>query len=274
MRQANPSIDWETGTVRIGTTPVGSQAEISTLAQIGIPAEYAEFEEIFKERAVDKALPEHQTWDHKIPIVPGKNPEKQPIYPISEAKLGVLQTYIDENKAKGFIWESTSPVGYPILFVQKKDGTQRLYVGYRKLNAITIKNSYPLPLISELQDRLQKAKWFTKLDIQAAYHQIRMKVGEEWKTAFRTRLGHFEYQVMPFGLTNAPASFQAYINNALWEYLEVFATVYIDNILIYSETEEKHQIHVQKVLTALQAEDLQLKLEKSEFHKQEINFLG
>ncbi|SLM38743.1 Reverse transcriptase domain [Lasallia pustulata] len=204
----------------------------------------------------------------------GKNPEKQPIYPISEAKLEVLRKYIDENKVKGFIRKSTSPVGYPILFVQKKDGTQRLYVNYRKLNAITVKNSYPLPLISELQDRLQKAKWFTKLDVRQAYHQIQMKAGEEWKTAFRTRLGHFEYRVIPFGLTNTPASFQSYINNVLREYLDVFATVYINDILIYSETEEEHRTHVRKVLTASQMEDLQLSLEKSEFHKQEINFLG
>ena len=103
---------------------------------------------------------------------------------------------------------------------------------------------------------------------------MQMKAGEEWKTAFRTCLGHLEYWVMPFGLTNAPASFQSYINNVLWEYLDVFATVYIGNILIYSETKEEHQIHVQKVLTALQMEDLQLSLEKSEFHKQEIDFLG
>ncbi|SLM33518.1 Ribonuclease H-like domain [Lasallia pustulata] len=256
LQQANPSIDWETRTVRIGTNTVGSHNEISTLAQIGIPAEYAEYEEMFKEQADHDALPEHQTWDHEIPIVPGKNPEKQPIYPISEAKLEVLRKYIDENKAKGFIQESTSPVGYPILFVQKKDGTQQRCVDYRKLNTITVKNSYPLPLISELQDRLQKAKWFTKLDVRQAYHQIRMKAGEEWKTAFRTRLGYFEYRVMPFGLTNAPASFQSYINNVL------------------REDRGENRIHVRKVLTALQMEDLRLSLEKSEFHKQEIDFLG
>ncbi|SLM35180.1 Ribonuclease H-like domain [Lasallia pustulata] len=247
LRQANPSIDWETRTVRISTNTVRLSDEISTLAQIGIPAEYAEYEEMFRERTGHDVLPEHQTWDHKIPIVPGKNLEKQPIYPISEAKLEVLQKYINENKAKGFVQESTSPVGYPILFVQKKDGIQQLYVDYRKLNVITVKNSYPLPLISELQDCLQKAKWFTKLD-----------AGEEWKTAFRTRLEHFEYQVIPFGLTNTPASFQSYINNTLREYLDVFATVYIDNILIYSETKEEHRVYVQK----------------SKFHKQEIDFLG
>ena len=103
MRQANPSIVWETRTVRIGAIAVGLYNEISTLAQIGIPAEYTEFEEVFRERAVGNVPLEHQAWDHKIPIVPGKNLEKQSIYPISEAKLEVLQKYIDENKATGFI---------------------------------------------------------------------------------------------------------------------------------------------------------------------------
>ena len=131
-------------------------------------------------------------------------------------------------------------MGYPILFVPKPDSSKRLCVDYQKLNAITIKNSYALPLILELQDRLQGAKWFTKFDIPVAYHQIRIKAGEEWKTAFRTCLGHYEYQVMPFGLTNAPATFQSYINNVLQEYLDVFVTVYIDDILIYSENEEEH----------------------------------
>ncbi|SLM35780.1 retrotransposon nucleocapsid protein [Lasallia pustulata] len=172
LQQANPSIDWETRTVRIGTNTVRLSDEISTLAQIGIPAEYAEYKEMFRERADHNALPEHQTWDHEIPIVPGKNPEKQLIYPISESKLEVLQKYIDENKAKGFIRESTSPVGYPILFVQKKDSTQRLCIDYRKLNAIIVKNSYPLPLIFKLQDCLQKAKWFTKLDSEFHKQEI------------------------------------------------------------------------------------------------------
>ena len=114
-------------------------------------------------------------------------------------ELKVLRGYLDENLKKGFIRESKSPAGYPILFAPKKDGSLRLCVDYRKLNDITIKNRYPLPNIGELQDRLGRAKIFTKLDLRGAYNLIRMKEGEEWKTAFRTRYGHYEYLVMPFG---------------------------------------------------------------------------
>jgi hypothetical protein len=120
-------------------------------------------------------------------------------------ELQELDKYLKENLAKGFIRESESSAGFPILFVRKKDGSMRLCVNYRNLNKITIKNRYPLPNISELQDRLSGAKFFTALDLRGAYNLIRMKKGEEWKTAFRTRYGLYEYTVMPFGLTNAPA---------------------------------------------------------------------
>jgi len=113
-------------------------------------------------------------------------------------------------------------------------------VDYRQLNDITIKDAYPLPLISDLRDRLHGAKWFTALDLPDAYNLIRIKKGDEWKTAFRSTEGHFEYLVMPMGLTNAPASFQRMINNVLRQYLDVFVVVYLDNILIYSKEYDKH----------------------------------
>ena len=239
-----------------------------------IPKEYEEFSTLFDEEATEEALPSHQPWDHTIPIKEGMEPSKSPIYPLSAEKLNALREYLDENLKKGFIRESQSPAGYPILFVPKKDGKLRLCVDYRGLNNVTIKNSYPLPLISELQDRLQGAKWFTKFDIPGTYNRIRMKEGEEWKTAMRTRFGLYEYTVMPFGLTNAPATFQAYINNVLRKYLDVFVVVYLDDILVYSTDERKHVEHVRKVLQALKDADLRVKPEKSEFHKQEIEFLG
>ena len=124
------------------------------------------------------------------------------------------------------------------MFVPKKDGTDRLCVDYRQLNDITVKNRYPLPNIAELTDRLSRAKIFTALDLRDGYHLIRIKKGEEWKTAFRTRYGHFEYTVMPFGLTNAPATFQELINNVLRPYLDIFVIAYLDDILIYLENEE------------------------------------
>ena len=150
--------------------------------------------------------------------------------------------------ARGWIHPSKSPYGSPILFFKKPDGSLRLVVDYRKLNSMTIKNRYPLPLISELLDRIKGAKYYTKLDLRDAFNQLRIALGDEWKTAFPTRYSHFEYLVMPFGLTNAPASMQSYVNDCLWDYLDLFCIVYLDDILIYSNTLEEHIIQVCQVL--------------------------
>ena len=131
------------------------------------------------EETTAKALPKYQPWDHKIELEPGKTPTFGPIYTLSEKELKVLRDYLDENLKKGFIRESKSPAGYPILFAPKKDGKLRLYVDYRKLNDITIKNRYLLPNIGELRDRLSYARIFTKLDLRRAYNLIRIKEGEE-----------------------------------------------------------------------------------------------
>jgi hypothetical protein len=188
--------------------------------------------------------------------------------------LEALRKWLDENLAKGFIRTSSSPAGAPILFVKKGDGSLRLCVDYRGLNEGTIKNWYPLPLLHKTLLRLQKARFYTKLDIRGAYNLVRMAEGEEWKMVFRTCYGLFELLVMPFGLTNAPASFQHFINDVLWPYLDVFITAYLDNILIYSDNLDEHRIHVQKVLQALCDADLHLKPEKCEFHRQEVTYLG
>ena len=239
-----------------------------------IPGVYRRWITLFREEVTAKALPKHQPWDHEIRLEPGKQPTFGPIYALSEKELGTLRQYLEENEKKGFIKKSQSPAGYPILFVPKKDGTLRLCVDYRKLNDITVKNRYPLPSISELQDRLSGARYFTKLDLRGAYNLIRMKAGEEWKTAFRTRYGHYEYTVMPFGLTNAPATCQDMINDALREHLDVFVVAYLDDILVYSRTLEEHQLHVSKVLECLGVRDLRLKPEKCEFHQEAVDFLG
>ena len=134
---------------------------------------------MFREEETLAALPKHQTWDHEIKLEPGKKPTFEPIYSLSEKELGTLRQYLDENMEKGFIRKSQSPAGYLILFVPKKDRTLRLYIDYRKLNDITVKNRYPLPNISKLQDRLSGAKYFTKLDLRGAYNLIRIKAGKE-----------------------------------------------------------------------------------------------
>jgi len=156
-----------------------------------------------------------------------------------------------EALERGWIRESSSPAGALILFVPKKGGELRLCVDYRGLNHLTVKNRYPLPLMGELMDRLSKAKRYTKLDLRNAYHRIHIREGDEWKTAFRTRYGHFEYQVMPFGLANTPVTFQVYINRVLAGLVDVTCIVYLDDILIYSDDPTMHRQHVAEVLSRL-----------------------
>ena len=167
---------------------------------------------------------------------------------MSRDELQVLKKYLEENLVKGFIRASSSPIAAPVLFVKKPSGGLRLCVDYRALNALSVKNQYPLPLIRETLSKLAKAKYFTKLDIIAAFNRIRIAKGDEYLTAFRTRYGLFEYLVMPFGLIGAPSTFQHYINDVLREYLDVFCTAYLDDILIYSDSLKEHQEHIKKVL--------------------------
>ena len=190
-------------------------------------------------------------------------------------ELETLKTYIKTHLKTGFIQSSKSPAGAPILFNKKPDGNLYLCIDYWGLNNLTIKNRYPLPLIGESLDRLGRAKRFTQLDLTSAYHRMRIKEGDEWKTAFRTRYGHFEYQVMPFGLSNAPASFQGYINKILAEKLDIFVIVYLDDILIYTEDQGRGHVEaVRWVLDLLRKNGLFANLKKCRFHKDEVRFLG
>jgi hypothetical protein len=158
-----------------------------------------------------------------------------------EAELKELRKQLDELLAAGFIRQSVSPYGAPILFVKKKDGSLRMFVDYRMLNKINNNNRYPLPRIDDLLDRLHGAKYFTKLDLASGYHQIRIKEEDVPKTFFRSRYGHYEYLVMPFGLCNAPATFQRLMNEVFRGELDDFVLVCLDDILIFSTTEEEHR---------------------------------
>jgi transposase InsO family protein len=238
-----------------------------------IPEEYTEFQDVFTPPP-DGELPEYGPFDHEINIKEGEEPKFMPIYPLSQKESATLQEYIKENLNKGNIRKSKSSAGYPILFVPKKGGELRMCVDYRQLNSITIKDRHPLPLISEIQDIIQGAKYFTKYDITNAYNRLRIKEGDEWKTAFRTKYGHFEYLVMPFGLTNAPASFQRFIFTVLGEYLDNFVIAYLDDILVFSKTKDEHIEHNRKILQKLREAKVTLKLKKCEFHVQETSFLG
>jgi hypothetical protein len=239
-----------------------------------VPVEYAEFADVFEPKNAQKLPPHRPGVDHEIPLIADAKPVFGSIYNMSETELQFLKEYIDSMVAKGFIRPSKSPFGSPVLFVKKPDGSFRLCVDYRKLNEITIKNRYALPLMSELFDRLKNAKYYTRLDMADAYNQLRIAAGDEYKTAFRTRYGHFEYLVMPFGLTNAPASFQSYANDCLREFLDIFCVVYLDDVLIYSRTLEEHVAHVKQVLSRLREYGLTCKLSKCEFHATSTSFLG
>ena len=153
-------------------------------------------------------------------------------------ELNELKSQLKELIDKKYIRPSVSPWGAPVIFVKKKDGTMRLCIDYRQLNKMTIKNRYLLPHIDDLFDQLRGATMFSKIDLRSGYHQVRIKDEDNFKTAFRTRYGHYEFVVMPFGLTNAPAVFMCLMNNIMHKYLDKFVVVFIDDILIYSKTEE------------------------------------
>jgi len=230
------------------TAYLASQETITSDRDLSmVPPEYHEFADLFSKWEADK-LPAHRPYDHAIPLEPGKAPPFGPIYKLSPMELEVLRNYITDNLKKGFIRHSQSPCGAPIVFAKKADGTLRLYVDYRRLNKITIKNRYPLPLIGELLERISKAKYFTKFDVRDGYNWLRIASGEEWKTAFRCRYGLFEYTVMPFGLCNAPGTFQYYMNDTFRDFLDEFLVVYLDDMLIYLDNLKEHRKHVRKVL--------------------------
>ena len=228
---------------------------------IQIPEAYLDLAEVFLEAEASTLLL-HRDEDHAIDLEVGKVLSFGSIYSLSAKELQVLRDYLDENLANGFIRPSRSFIGTPVLFTPKGDEGLRLYIDYRGLNAITLKNRYSLPLIKEIIDRLSGAVIFTKINIKNAYYRLRIREGDEWKTAFRTRYGLFKYLVMLFGLINAPASFQTYIYKVLREHLDNFIIVFLDNILIYSRKVKKHQGHVREVLKLLLNAGLYAKLGK------------
>src|SRR5258706_4900792 len=219
-------------------------------------------------------LPEHKSWDHEIPLQdPNVKIPTGAIYKTTWEEDEALRTHLQENLPPGKVRRSRSATAAPILFVRKKDGSLRLVVDYRALNRLTIPNKYPLPLISVVLDRTSGGNWFTRLDLKNGYNLIRIAAGDEWKIAFRTKEGLFEYTVMPFGLTNAPASFQEMMDTIFKD--QEGCIWYLDDILIYGgDTEAEHQAIVEKVLQQCIEHGLAVNLAKSEFHTQQTIFLG
>ena len=174
---------------------------------------------------------------------------------------------------KGFIRLSTSPWGAPVLFAKKKEKTLRLCIDYRQFNRVTVKNRYPLPRIDDLFDQLRGARVYSKIDLRTGYHQLRVRETDIPKTTFRTRYRHFEFTVMPFRLTNAPAAFMDLMHKVFQPYLDQFVVVFVDDILIYSQSEWEHEYHLRIVLQLLRDHQLYPKFSKCEFWLIEVRFL-
>ena len=219
-------------------------------------------------------MPPEREFIFEIRLVPGTQPIFRSPYKMAPVLQVELKKQIEELFAKGFIRPSISPWAASVIFVEKKDSTKRLCVDYRGLNQVTIKNKYPLPRIDALFDQLKGAMVFSKIDLQSGCHQLRIKVEDIEKTAFSTRYGHYEYVVMSFGLTNAPAVFIEAMNRMLHPYLDVFVVVFIDDILIYSKTEEEHEVHLSLVLDKVREYKYYAKLKKCAFWLSEVAFLG
>ena len=185
-----------------------------------------------------------------------------------------MKKQIQELEEKGYIRPSTSPWGAPVLFVKKKDGSMHMCVDYRALNAATIKNKYPLPRINDLFEQLKGARVFSKIDLRSGYHQLKIRPQDVPKTAFVTRYGLDEFLVMSFGLTNAPSYFMYLMNNVFMDCLDKFVVVFIDDVLIYSRSEEEHEKHLRVVLERLRAHQLYAKFSKCEFWLKQVDFLG
>ncbi|GJX32594.1 putative reverse transcriptase domain-containing protein, partial [Tanacetum coccineum] len=231
-----------------------------------------EFADVFPDEL--PGLPPAREIEFGIELIPGAEPISKAPYRMAPVELKELKEQLQEMLENGFIRPSVSPWGAPVLFVKKKDGSMRLCIDYRELNRITIRNRYPLPRIDDLFDQLQGAKYFSKIDLRSGYHQLRVREQDISKTAFRTRYGHYEFLVMPFGLTNAPAVFMDLMNRIFHEYLDKFVIVFIDDILVYSKSEEEHEQHLRIVLEILRQKKLYAKFSKCEFWLQQVAFLG
>lgn len=245
-----------------------------------LPRQLKEFAHLFADsKGAEDLPPLRESLDHAINLKKenGKSmtPPWGPLYNMPREELLVLRKTLTDLLSKGWIRSSNSAAAAPVLFAKKPNGGLRLCVDYRGLNAITVPDRYPLPLFKETLRQLPKAKWFTKLDVKSAFHRIRIREGDEWMTAFRSRLGFFEWLVTPFGLVNAPATFQRYINEQLREHLDIDVTAYMDDILIYTAgSGDEHWETVRKILRKLENAGLYLDIDKCEFLCKEVKYLG
>jgi hypothetical protein len=244
--------DKEKESFKVVTVEETTETELQMLRRT-IPKQWHDLIDCFSKKESNQ-LPPHRLVDHKIELETGhaiQELKQSPLYNKSSSELLAIREYLKDNLQKGFIVPSKAQYSSPVLFVSKPDGSLRFCIDYRKLNSITKKDRYPLLLIDETLARLSQAKIFTKLDIRQAFHRIRINEKSEDLTSFVTRYSAFKCKVLPFGLTNGPATFQSYMNNTLIDYLDVFCTAYLDDILIYSDNPLEHEEYVRKILLRL-----------------------
>ncbi|MBW0486887.1 hypothetical protein O181_026602 [Austropuccinia psidii MF-1] len=220
-----------------------------------------------------KKLPQHCAHNHHIELE-GLLPPVGFIYSLSSHESETLWAYISENVEKGFIKPSSSSTGAPVLFVKRKDGDLCLYVDYHKLNAVTRKNRYSVPPMNQIVTVLNSSTIFSKIDLCGAFNLLRIKEEDENFTAFRTKYGSYDYLVMPFGLTNSPYSFQNLVNDIFVDFLDIFVFVYLDDIILFSSTEEEHFKHVASVLQRLRDNNMFAKASRCVFHASSVEYLG
>jgi hypothetical protein len=239
-----------------------------------VPAEYHKYLDIFSEEKAHR-FPKSRPWNHKIKMKEGFEPKSFKNYNLTPAEQIKLEKFLKENLEKGYIRPSQLPMASPFFFVFKKDGKLQPCQDYQYLNDWTVKNSYPLPLISEIMDKLRGTKYFTKLDVHWGYNNVQIRKGDKWKAAFKTNKGLFEPTVMFFGMCNSSATFQAMMDNIFMTMIDSrLVIVYMDNILIFADTKEELERITKLVLEKLREHDLFLKAKKCKFCQTRIEYLG
>ena len=247
-----------------------SEAEAKEL----VPEKFHEWIKVFGKKQSER-MSTRKLWDHTIDVREGFVPRKGKVYPLSREEREEVREFVKEQLWKGYIRLSKSPQTALVFFVGKKDGKKRMVQDYRYLNEWTVKNNYPLPLISDVLENIGTKKLFTKMDLRWGYNNVRIKEGDEWKAAFTMPEGSFEPTVMFFGLTNSPATFQAMMNKLLRDLINTGkVAVFIDDVIVRTETEERHDELVAEVVKRLEENDLYMKPEKYKWKVREVKFLG